>query len=290
MTECKVYDEAVVAVADDGRPIIERLGRIGPRKPFTITTSVENDAGPTLICVSQANAHRIGPSRLWPEMARAAAARGVRTVRYDRRSVGDSSLDGHASNGMQIADGGVLPAYSHEAVEDLVDVAHAAAADQTTLALVGVCSGAWAAAIAAASDVRPHAIYLVNIGSWCQRPLPGAQSQVATVDSVDDLQPAASRVSVLRAWLRPLVPYSLRLYRARRGLSELPELLLSPVVGRGTDVTLLFGTSDAALFADQRGPRSVHRVQKRGRLYLEIDSLIDHSLVTRAGRDLVHDG
>jgi len=297
-TECKLSDEAVVAVTPEGQSIVERFDRVGPRGLFAITTVTDDLAGPTIVCVSQANAHRVGPARLWPEMARAAAARGIRTVRYDRRSVGGSPADDEAvrrftrgTGRADAADGATLSAYSDEAVEDLADVVTATGPDPSMLALVGVCSGAWVATVAAAADVRPHSVYLVNLGVWRRRPPPGAMLQLpagqlpAEQTAADEQAPPA--LGVLRNRVRRLVPYALRLSRGRFGSAQVPELLLAPVVKRGTAVTLLFAPWDAANFEQVWGLPAVPRLKRRGALSLVVDPLIEHSLVSRAGRDLV---
>ncbi len=274
MVECKVCDEAMVGVTPDGQPIVERLLRVGPRQLFAVATSIEAPSGPTIVCVSQSTAHRVGPARLWPDMARSAAARGVCTVRYDRRSVGDSAV-GHDA---------VLPAYSHEAVEDLTDVVRATCADQSTLALVGLCSGAWASVIAASSDLRPHSVYLINTGSWQLRPAPQPQAQGAAPTAPPAASSAGSR---LRSRIKALTPYALALRGARKGRTELPEALLAPVVKRGSAVTLMLGSWDGATFTAMSGMRAVRRLQNRAAVRVVLDPAIEHSLITRAGRDLV---
>ena len=276
MTEYKVCDEAMVGATPDGRPIVERLLRVGPRQLFAVVTSIEAPIGATIVCVSQANAHRVGPARLWPEMARLAAAQGVSTVRYDRRSVGDSPVDHDA----------VVPAYSHEPVEDLADVVRATCPDQSTLALVGLCSGAWASIVAAGSDVHPHSVYSINPGSWQLRPAPRPRAEVAapTAPAFETSFAAGSR---LRGRIKSLMPYAVRLQRARRGRTELPEVLLAPVVKRGIAVTLMFGSWDATHFADMSGQRAIRRMRRRGVATLVVDPVIEHSLIVRTGRDLV---
>jgi pimeloyl-ACP methyl ester carboxylesterase len=299
ITECKLSDEAVVAVTPEGQSIVERFDRVGPRGLFAITTVTDGFAGPTLVCVSQAKAHRVGPARLWPEMARTAAARGIRTVRYDRRSVGGSPVDDDAvlrsavgTGRADAADGAALSAYSDEAVEDLADVVTATCPDQASLALVGVCSGAWVATVVSAADVRPHSVYLVNPGVWRRRPSPGAMLELPTAQAAPvqfgvDEQGAPRRGSVLRRRIRPLVPYRILLWLGRLGRTQVPEVLLWPVVKRGTAVTLLFGAWDAASFAQRWGSPAVPRLQRRGVLRLVVDPLIEHSLVGRTGRDIV---
>ncbi|HEY8728391.1 MAG TPA: alpha/beta fold hydrolase, partial [Acidothermaceae bacterium] len=274
MTEYKVCDEAMVGATPDGRPIVERLLRVGPRQLFAVVTSIEAPNGATIVCVSQANAHRVGPARLWPEMARLAAAQGVSTVRYDRRSVGDSPVDHD----------GVVPAYTHEAVEDLADVVTAICADQSRLALVGLCSGAWASIVVAGSEVHPHSVYSINPGSWQLRPAPQPQAQGAPPTT----RPAASfAASRLRTRIKALMPYALALRGARKGRTELPEVLLAPVVKRGIAVTLMFGSWDATHFAEMSGQRAIRRMRRRGVARLVVDPEIEHSLIVRTGRDLV---
>ena len=82
---------AVVARDARSRPIIERPVRFGRPGLFGIITELEGAEGATtVVCFNTANSRRIGPSRLWVELAREWAGFGLRTLRVDMSGIGDS--------------------------------------------------------------------------------------------------------------------------------------------------------------------------------------------------------
>ncbi len=98
--------------------------------------------------------HRAGPNRLYVKMARAWAARGHRSLRFDLAGIGDSrSSQGYSSTRL----------YSKESTADVQTAMDALAAhgcDQ--FILVGLCSGAYVAFQTALADRRVIAQILLN--------------------------------------------------------------------------------------------------------------------------------
>ena len=114
----------------------------------------------TLVLLNAGGVRRSGPSRMWVEIARGAAAHGVRAVRLDLEGIGDSDGDG-----APYADPVAL--YSHTLV-DQVCAAVAECADQglgSRFALLGLCSGAWWAFQGALAGTRVVAAIMLNPGT-----------------------------------------------------------------------------------------------------------------------------
>jgi pimeloyl-ACP methyl ester carboxylesterase len=118
------------------------------------------DAAPapmTLVLLNAGSVRRVGPNRMWVELARRWAARGVPSVRLDLAGIGEA--DGPESMG------GIVGAYYEpifvpqvRAVLDELE----ARSPGTRFGAIGLCSGAyWAVQAAAVDDRIPHA-YLLN--------------------------------------------------------------------------------------------------------------------------------
>jgi len=138
----------------DGREIVETPTALGPLGIFAITTEVPGAVvGPTVVLLSVANEHHIGPNRLWVELARQWAALGMRCVRFDLSGLGDSpTRPGQAE----------FIARAVEAFDDVGTVAAAVSpSDPSNVYFVGLCSAAYQA-IESALILRPRGIIAVN--------------------------------------------------------------------------------------------------------------------------------
>jgi len=118
------------------------------------------DAAPGEICAVLFNAgalRRIGPGRMWVEIARRWAGRGVPTLRIDLEGIGDA-------DGQEAIYADVAALY----VPELVEQARAALGElhrrdlPERLVLCGLCSGAYWAFQAALSEDRVQTAFLVN--------------------------------------------------------------------------------------------------------------------------------
>ena len=77
----RMATSAVVAQDVRARPIVERTVRIGDAGLFGIVTEIDGETSPTtVVCFNTARSRRIGPSRLWVELARKWAPFGLRTL------------------------------------------------------------------------------------------------------------------------------------------------------------------------------------------------------------------
>jgi alpha-beta hydrolase superfamily lysophospholipase len=115
------------------------------------------DSGLTAILLNAGALRRIGPGRLWVELSREWAARGVRTVRLDLEGLGDADGDG-----TQYADTGEL--YSEHLVEQTLAVIETLAQQGlgSRFVCAGLCSGAFWSLHAALQDSRVQAAFLLN--------------------------------------------------------------------------------------------------------------------------------
>jgi alpha-beta hydrolase superfamily lysophospholipase len=139
-----------------GDVVAERAIRLGSRELFGIVTEpLAGGAGArTVLLVTVAAIHHVGPSRQWVELARSWASRGARVVRFDVSGVGDSdALEGPK-------------AYTARSVSDVIEAAEAASPQaRGDVVLFGLCSGAWAASVAGV-ELGARAVYLVNQDQW----------------------------------------------------------------------------------------------------------------------------
>ena len=98
--------------------------------------------------------HRVGPNRLYVKMARAWAARGYRSLRFDLAGIGDSrTAAGYAttrlySKGSTVDVGAAIERLSGLGVQRFI--------------LVGLCSGAYVAFQTALADPRVTGLVLIN--------------------------------------------------------------------------------------------------------------------------------
>jgi len=122
------------------------------------------DAPPAGVCAVLLNAggiHRIGPSRLWVELARRWAAKGVATLRLDVEGIGDA--DGDATR--YHAPASFYDAALLEQVLASLDALEARGLP-ARFALMGLCAGATWSFQAALHDPRVVAALMINLWSF----------------------------------------------------------------------------------------------------------------------------
>ena len=265
-------------------PITEYISYAGTNRMLTIRTAPASSipGGPTLVLYGTASEHRIGPSRLWVELARELAGYGITTIRFDRTSTGETTA---------AQDREISTIYTPEQRADGVEAARNAGVCPENLVVAGLCSGSWSAAIAAAELGANRAI-LVNPLRWTTRQLEFTRSQ--------SLAPAeCSRGTfALRAhnWavrfkdkLRDRLPYRVWLALGRIGLVQVPEVLLAPLVQAGVATTVLVSPTDEEWFNENRGRSGVQRLRKAfGTIEIRQLSQGDHALIGPRIRASVH--
>ena len=159
------------------------------------------------------------------------------------------------------------PIYSPEGADDVVTAAREAHADSRRVVLSGICSGSWNAAYAA-SRTGAASVVLVNaIGySWRQK-----KSAVGAVDpatmGVPRTDPEWQKTprARIKAALQKHLPYRAWLLLGRRGITQVPEVLLSTLAERGVQTTVVLAPADHRWFVDQRGTEGLRRIARTGR-------------------------
>jgi len=129
----------------------------GVRLFGVMTEPVQPGRGLCAVLLNPGPQRHIGPSRMWVELARRWAARGVPTFRVDLARIGDS--DGDAS---ELGERGALyrPEYLSQTAAVLDAVGARGIAER--FVLVGLCSGAYWAMQTALRDERVASIAMVN--------------------------------------------------------------------------------------------------------------------------------
>lgn len=145
--------EAIVLGQGD-RLIEERCRRLGPSGLFGIETAPAGDAGgPVVIMANSGTDSHVGPNRLWVDLARQLAARGLRSLRFDLSGIGDSPT----RPGQPAA-----VSYAPDAIDDLCDVAAAVSPDDpSNVVLVGLCSSAYLS-LEGALALLPRGVAAIN--------------------------------------------------------------------------------------------------------------------------------
>ncbi|MGZ6098781.1 MAG: alpha/beta fold hydrolase, partial [Myxococcaceae bacterium] len=223
------------------------------------------DALPTVLFLTTASHHRIGPNRLWVRLGRALSALGLQTLRFDLTGVGDSLL---------LPGESPTHAYSRESISEVREVMDAL--EQQTGAhrfiLVGLCSGAYLTYHSAVDDPRVAGIVAVNPQTFTWNEGDSLDiRQRQTLKSMRYYRKALlrgetwrkalkgelhlrelSEVLVARGWrrLRERTTAGLRREQSEVGAN------LRALVGRGTDVYFLFSADDEGVDAlgRQAGP------------------------------------
>lgn len=133
--------------------IVERAIRLGENGLFGISTEPKDGAeGPVCLFINVANEHRIGPGRLWVDLARRLAPSGLRCVRIDLGGFGDSP--NHDPNPLDV--------YNYSAIYDLVDAATSLSPeDPSNVVFFGLCSSGYHA-LEAASIISPRGVCALN--------------------------------------------------------------------------------------------------------------------------------
>lgn len=216
------------------------------------------DAPPTVLFLTTASHHRIGPNRLWVRLGRALSALGLQTLRFDLTGVGDSLL---------LPGESPTHAYSRESVSEVREVMDAVerATGARRFVLVGLCSGAYLTYHTAVDDPRVTGIVAVNPQTFRWKEGDSLDiRQRQTLKSMRYYRKALlrgdtwrkaikgelhlreiSEVLVARGWRRLRERTSAGLRREESDVARNLRLL----VQRGTDVYFLFGADDEGVDA-----------------------------------------
>jgi hypothetical protein len=275
----------------DGADVVETIERIEPTGLFAIRTRPKR-RGPapakTMLFFVLAKDLHVGPGRKWVELSRRLASTGSQAVRWDPAGLNFSGRVGREPYRF---------VYSKADIADSIAAARHARRDGGELDVVGICSGAWYAAIAARSLGARSAI-LVNPRPWNWRITSTLFGQwLIWKNAVGANVPAETRAdtgeSKMVKWLKAilnaprdpvksLIHDRLPRYMVRVlswvGLVWMPEDMLATLAHRGTDVTLIASPEDAADFTFRNGWAALDRLQRTSRPPRVIATLAgDHS-------------
>lgn len=258
---------AVVGTKADGRPLIERIESFGHKQLFGIISG--DGTEPPILFLNVATEHHVGPGSLWVTLSRQVAAVGHPAVRFDLSGLGDSPVDDLTSQPLYYAD---------ESISDVIAVAGAISpGNPRRVILVGLCSGAWTAAMTSRT-LGPRAAYLINPVIWHLHPKP------ATFASTEVAARRASHVSspAFRNRLRAALPEPIWRLLGRLSLVHAPSLILAGALARGTDVQVLYGADDGSAME-----RPIGHLRGPGTAHIDYAPAVDHALLGVKARDEV---
>lgn len=282
---------ATVGHTVDGAPVVERPVALGPARLFGMVTEVPGRAtGPAVLFVNVANEHRLGPARLWVELARRWAAAGVRSCRMDLSGLGDSPVR-HPGQARFVT-------RAPEAFDDVRDACRALTPhDPSDVVLVGLCASGYQV-LDSAFDVLPRGVVAVNPILSFRPP------EVAGGGGVDPRRHAAiPRRPATQALhgngpivgLRHRVPrLATRVRDVVEGIegltapaSQRPAVWLAELVGRGVDVLVVCGEREARPIRLSGSSRRFRRLERTGRYRLDLVPGLEHGLLRSDQREEV---
>jgi dienelactone hydrolase len=138
-----------------GPGVVETPVWVGDTGLFGIVAeSAVRNAGPTVIFLSAANGHRIGPARTWVDLARRWAETGLRSIRVDFSGLGDSPLRHKEQREFDWC--------APEAFDDVEEVARwCSPSDPSDVILLGFCASGYQA-IDSAFNLTPKGVVAID--------------------------------------------------------------------------------------------------------------------------------
>ena len=270
----RMATSAVVAHDGRSRPIVERTVRIGAAGLFGIVTEVDGRASPTtVICFNTGKSRRIGPSRMWTDLARQWAGCGLRTLRVDLSGLGDSGT--HPGQSRDVF-------YPFEAPADVDEVARFAAPDDPSrVVLVGLCSGAYHAVLGAQS-LGAQGVCAFNpvfssgpVAPPARGPNTPTRPRMSTL--VKRAVVKAARTRAMGAAVGSL-PQGVWWVFNRLGVRRSPVDTFEELVGAGTDVLVVVGP-DEALRIRRGAARALRKLVRSDRIEFDVIEDLDHALL-----------
>lgn len=281
-------------VASVAPGVRERLLTIGPHRLRAVVTEPDPgtlvgpapESSAVLAFTAMGSELSSGPGDLYAVAARDWATRGVRSIRADRRGLGDA---------LDVTEATERPPYTDAGAEDAAELVRAARrlSPGAKVLAVGVCAGAWCL-LRAAETEPPDAILAVNSVHWARDEAHYDEDFYARFH----LEDRPSVGAVPRRWRSPR---STARYRsAERSIERIyPRLVLwsrpqdwCDRVGRllrriplSVAVHVLGGDWESRLFRAKGGGWYLHSGgHSAPRARLHVDHELDHSLISEAAR------
>lgn len=236
--------------------------------------------------------HHVGPNRLTVRLARRLAARGLASVRFDHRGVGDSAP---RSDGQSFEVGAVEEA--REVMDHLGE-----SEDLRSFVFLGICSGADTALNVALEDPRVVGAVMINGGGqgvgteWDAYEYARSQTRYYLRSAVLNLD-SWRRALTGRIQYRRLFAALIHQIRNRLGPPEEAVSAASKTAGdieglvtRGVRLLWVQSERDSSrdYFETMFGKDAGHLVAS-GRVRLEVIPFVDHTLTARHGQERFFD-
>jgi alpha-beta hydrolase superfamily lysophospholipase len=281
---------AIVSGPGAPTPVVERPLAIGPARLFGILSEPEDGLPPGAPTAIFLNAGRIGhhgPARLWVDLARTWAARGVRGLRVDLNGLGDSPTRPGRSEQIE------FPA---DALQDLADIRVAMESEPPgAVILIGLCSGGYHAIesaletpVASLCVVNPAITYYRSVEPPPRRFEPNVSFDASEREAWGSTRPTMSRAIALLDPLRSAarrVPGIWWIHK-RLVVTASPAGMFGRLAESGVDVLLVAGSvEERKLCRGELG--RFRRLFRGGLLTMAIIPSLEHSLFEKTGRDRV---
>lgn len=281
----------VVVSGPGGAAVSESALSLGPVELFGVMSeplggaqsSGANSNGrppPVVMFFNFGISHHDGPGRMWVELGRSWAAKGLRCLRVDRSGIGDSPVRPGQTERMT---------FPPEAVDDARDLARAVSPeDPSNVVLIGVCAGAYLA-VEGGISLSARGVCAVN-------PVLTFVPQEHWTGQTD---PGRRAVRSKRWWMKGRFAHSRWAQKAKPhipwrfwwalhvlGVQRSPGSGFEPLVEKGADTLVICDGRDAGPYL-QRSSWILDRLSATGRFRFESSEMIDHLLLTEAFRDYV---
>ncbi len=265
----------------DGAALVERVATLCQGVVGIITEPADGDPRATVVFC--ASGHRFGPGRMWVDLARRWAARGVRCVRVDLSRLG--------AEGSRVGERAILHA-PPGAADQLVEIVAALSPEgRTPVLLFGLCAGGYLA-MEAAARLEVDGVCVVNplTDFLPSNPAPDERSGAGAFGPGGfkfALRRRAQRWRLLPA-VRAQGPSWLWWLLDRFALLPNPARGIEQVVRSGRRTNVICSPTEAERLA-RRASWVMRRLSQDPRFALSVLPLSDHALVSDASRRAVEE-
>jgi pimeloyl-ACP methyl ester carboxylesterase len=215
--EWPIDAQSSVQIEISGTPIVERPVEIQQDFGRLAGVLTEPSGGSQSVCAVFLNAgaiRRVGPNRMWVELARRWAARGIPSFRFDVEGIGEA--DGASAPYQQSAS-----LYEPELVSQViaaVDALHARGVAERFV-LVGMCAGAYWSFHAALDHPRVTATLMLNVSVliWDERLAPSRDLRRASFRFLVKLHhnDVRARITAIVRWLAAAIKQQITSWLSR---------------------------------------------------------------------------
>lgn len=288
--------DEVTLTAPDGTEVVERWCTVGPRRLLAVRTHAPGApvrAG--LVATAIGAEVRSGPGGVWARAARELAGAGVVTLRADRALLGDDAEPTSSEEPRPYTDAAVRSLA--EAVDHL-----RAQDDAVPIVGIGICAGAWGL-LRAARSCRLDEVIAINpvhfnpdtavYDEAFYRHYHGEEAPALSVGQPAPPATAAhGRRVINRAWdFKHAVSHKLAVRYPRLRAAVRRDVPVDDVrdlvrlVPARTCVRFIFGAEEHRIFVGKGGRKAMARFARSGgRGAVEVDPLVDHSLLAETAR------